>query len=157
MKKWDEEGKHEDLDLPTVTTWVQIHDLLPQLKHDSTVEAIASYIFPKFHRVDRSSLEHKGWRRFIRVLVEVELEEPVPIGFEYLEGDKSFWVSFNYEKVNELCYLCGRIGHQIHKCNIREEHREKRLSTKASKIYTAALKAGRESLASSHPPSFNQK
>ncbi|CAL1405698.1 unnamed protein product [Linum trigynum] len=157
IQKWDEETKPEEVEFPTVTLWAQIHDLPQVLKEENSIQNVAEFLFPKLHRVDRSSLEATGWMRFTRVLIEVDLQEPVLIGFEYPLGRKAVWVSLKYERFTDLCYFCGKIGHLFHSCQTREECREKGYNTEPSGIYRAALKAGYESPAATPPASFRRK
>ncbi|CAL1374543.1 unnamed protein product [Linum trigynum] len=157
LLKWDGETKPIEAEFPSITLWIQFHDLPEVLRDEKSIQTVAEFVFPKFHRVDSSRLEAHGWMKFFRVLVEVDLQEPVPIGFEYPLGKKSVWVSINYERVTDLCYFCGKIGHQMYACQTREECRTKGLSTEPSGIYSAALKAGYQSPAATPPASFSHK
>ncbi|CAL1405002.1 unnamed protein product [Linum trigynum] len=154
LKKWDGELNPEEVEFNTTAMWVQIHNIPNPLRDDDTVEAIASFVFPQFLKLDRTNTDARGWRRFFRVMVEVDFREPIPTGFEYPVGKRSVWVSFKYERLSDLCYFCGKIGHPIHLCEIREENRQKGMSIEPSGIYTAALKAGPDSPTCVPPPSF---
>ncbi|CAL1412681.1 unnamed protein product [Linum trigynum] len=50
---------------------------------------------------------------FIRVLVEVDISEPLPPGFYIeIEEGREHWVEFKYERLpSNVCYGCGKIGH----------------------------------------------
>ncbi|CAL1387354.1 unnamed protein product [Linum trigynum] len=157
LKKWDGEQKAEPSDIPTVALWVQMHDLPQSLKEEEAIQAVAAFIFPQFHCIDQSNFDFRGWLKFIIAKVEVSIDDPIPIGFEYPIGDRSIWVSFKYERIMDLCYFCGRLGHLIHNCLNREEHRRLGLSTDPSEVYTDALRAGHDSPANTPPTSFREK
>ncbi|CAL1393320.1 unnamed protein product [Linum trigynum] len=157
LKKWDGEQKAEAENIETITLWVQIHDLPQSLKDEEAIKALAEYIFPQFHCIDQSNFDCRGWLKFIRAKVEVQLDQPIPIGFEYPLGEKSIWVSFKYERIMDLCFFCGRLGHLIHNCLEREDHQRRGLSIDPSEVYTAALKAGHDSPANTPPASFREK
>ncbi|CAL1402100.1 unnamed protein product [Linum trigynum] len=157
LKKWDGEQKAEAIDIQTVTLRVQMHDLPQSLKDEESIQAVADFIFLYYYGIDQSNFDFRGWLKFIRVKVEVELDKPVPIGFEYPLGERSIRVSFKYERIVDLCYFCGRLGHPIQNCLDREDHRRRGLNTDPSEVYTTALKAGHDSPANTPPLSFREK
>ena len=55
--------------------------------------------------------------KFIRVKVEVKVDDPLRSGF-YLDRSPQpdLWIQFKYERVAEFCYKCGRLGHLKARC-----------------------------------------
>lgn len=51
--------------------------------------------------------------------MEVPLDKPLWRGAHVLspEGDK-VWVAFQYERLQGLCFNCGRLGHETKTCDI---------------------------------------
>ncbi|CAL1406720.1 unnamed protein product [Linum trigynum] len=101
--------------------------------------------------MDRASLTFNGYRRFIRMLAEIEVSEPIPTGFDFPFTDEatgreySEEITFKYERLVELCYFIGRIGHNWPTCTRMKEERKKGGHVKLSDIYTSELKVGIDS------------
>lgn len=54
--------------------------------------------------------------RFAKMLVEVNLTQPlIRATTIYFEGEKR-WVTFRYEQLPAFCYYCGRLGHSERNC-----------------------------------------
>ncbi|CAA0820085.1 Unknown protein [Striga hermonthica] len=110
----------------------------------------------------RRSLFGKGvsWVVFLKILVVVDTKEPIPRCTNVKLGDERVRVSFRYERLVDLCYYCGRIGHLDRNCGERMEDIDKkkvkegqfgeRLKT------TEKFPGGRSSYASSSDVKANQ-
>ncbi|KAH7834261.1 hypothetical protein Vadar_014353 [Vaccinium darrowii] len=65
-------------------------------------------------------------RSYLRIRVEVDLDQPLPRGF-WLRckpaTSKDCWIWYKYERLSDFCYACGRIGHDNKVCKLvsREE------------------------------------
>ncbi|KAF7147814.1 hypothetical protein RHSIM_Rhsim03G0116700 [Rhododendron simsii] len=58
-------------------------------------------------------------RSLLRVRVEINLNLPLPQGFwlrAQLAATKGLWISYKYEKLSDLCFACGRLGHDNRSC-----------------------------------------
>ncbi|CAL1392793.1 unnamed protein product [Linum trigynum] len=92
--------------------WVQIHGLHEKMRVENNVESIGTYYFPKLLDLDRCGLDFNGYHIFSSVLVEVDINEPIPTGFDFPFADEDTrieycdWISFKYERLVELCYFC---------------------------------------------------
>ncbi|CAN1141406.1 hypothetical protein LINPERHAP2_LOCUS12479 [Linum perenne] len=115
LKKVDELANPDNVSFDSIDLWVQMHNFPAKFKSLENVKMVANSYF-KFLEVDRAGLQPGTWNRFIRVMVEVDIREPLPECFfipSELSRDK---VDFIYEKVNERCTACQRIGHTGFMC-----------------------------------------
>ncbi|CAL1375453.1 unnamed protein product [Linum trigynum] len=155
LQKWNGRGLPEEVNMDRLACWVQIHGLHQCMRVESNIKDIGTYYFPKFLGLDRGGLEFNGYRLYSRVLVELDLNEPVPVGFDFPFLDESTgvehceWISFKYERLVELCYFCGYVGHNWPTCARMAEERKRDPEVGLSEIYNASLKAGIDSPRSS--------
>ncbi|KAI0524557.1 hypothetical protein KFK09_003931 [Dendrobium nobile] len=57
-----------------------------------------------------------GKREFSRICVRIELEKKLLIGV-WVEGSAGrFFQRVEYEKIDLLCYQCGKVGHEVKSC-----------------------------------------
>ncbi|KAH7533886.1 hypothetical protein FEM48_Zijuj04G0179200 [Ziziphus jujuba var. spinosa] len=54
--------------------------------------------------------------QFMRIQVKIEVTKPLLTGFFQNIKGKKMWVNFCYEKLGDLCYHCGIIGHLKKSC-----------------------------------------
>ncbi|KAM0962979.1 hypothetical protein ACFX13_022448 [Malus domestica] len=55
---------------------------------------------------------------FLRVKILVDTINPLTPGcWLARNGDRDSWVEFSYEKLQDFCYKCGRIGHAVIECS----------------------------------------
>lgn len=57
-----------------------------------------------------------GWSKFMRVRVDVRLDKPLRRGAYIATSNGSKWVKFKYEKLMDICYACGKLGHNYQQC-----------------------------------------
>ncbi|CAL1409409.1 unnamed protein product [Linum trigynum] len=151
IERYNGRGRPEDVPIEKMAMWVQIHGLHQNQRNEENMVTIGSSYFLELLDLDRASLDYTGYRRFLRILVEVDIREPVPTGFDFPFIDEFSGVEhcevidFKYERLVELCYYCGRIGHNWQTCRRMNEERKKNGVAYLSEIYTAALKAGVDS------------
>jgi len=50
--------------------------------------------------------------KFLRVKVELKVEDPLWSGF-FLDRKPQLdlWIQFKYERLADICFKCGRLGH----------------------------------------------
>jgi hypothetical protein len=68
-------------------------------------------------QVEDCSGASKTFRSYLRILVKINVLEPLKLGFMFyhVEGDP-IWISFKYERLNIYCITCDRIGHKNQNC-----------------------------------------
>ncbi|CAL1397337.1 unnamed protein product [Linum trigynum] len=151
IERYNGRGKPENVPIEKMAMWVQIHGLHQNQRNEENMVAIGSSYFLELLDIDRASLEYSGYRRFLRILVEVDIREPIPTGFDFPFLDEHSGVEhcevidFKYERLVELCYFCGRIGHNWPTCRRMNEERKRSGVAYLSDVYTASLKAGVDS------------
>lgn len=68
-------------------------------------------------KVDEASGGKKIFRSYLRLLVEIDITQPVKAGFSLRREEyKSLWIYLKYERLDMYCASCGRIGHKLHSC-----------------------------------------
>ena len=68
-------------------------------------------------KVEDSSSEKKTLRSFLRLLVEIEVCNPLKPRFTFRrDGGESLWIFLKYERLDIYCTFCGRIGHKLIHC-----------------------------------------
>lgn len=68
------------------------------------------------HNVEEDQIMQQ--RTFLRILVEVDMEEPLLPGFKWVDSHgKEKWASVRYERLTDICYGCGKIGHNTTSCS----------------------------------------
>ncbi|CAN1150975.1 hypothetical protein LINPERHAP2_LOCUS17899 [Linum perenne] len=115
LKKGDDYNNPDDVPFDTMDLWVQFHNLPAKYKSMENIKTVANNYF-KYKEIDRAGLQPGTWHRFVRVWVEIDLREPLPNYFIIPTGAARERVDFVYEKVNELCKACARIGHTEFSC-----------------------------------------
>ncbi|KAF4365745.1 hypothetical protein G4B88_020413, partial [Cannabis sativa] len=70
-------------------------------------------------KVDLNEENPATWGKFLKVLVDVEVEKPLFSGcfFDVASGVKK-WIQVKYEKIGIFCYFCGCLGHQRRGCKL---------------------------------------
>jgi hypothetical protein len=96
--------------------WIQIHGFpLDNLTLKNVVaigKGMGSLI-----QVEDCSGESKTFRSYLRILVKLNVQEPLKPGFLFCRADgEQFQISFKYERLDIYCSSCGRIGHKNQSC-----------------------------------------
>nr|POE99712.1 hypothetical protein CFP56_36054 [Quercus suber] len=119
IKKWSSDLTWQEVDFLSSSIWVQIHGLLALWKIEENLRKIGCKV-GLVSEVDLVDDPGGAWRRFIRVRVDVDTSKPLLLGvFLSSPNKKNLWIGLKYEKIANLCYQCGLIGHEQKACNTK--------------------------------------
>ncbi|KAI9111818.1 hypothetical protein K1719_017508 [Acacia pycnantha] len=107
----------EEIDFSRCPVWVQMHNvLMEEICLENTI-AIGGFVREVMMAED-PYYDDRYLRSFLRARIVVDLRKPLAYGFwlDRPEGGK-VWISIRYEKLQSLCYKCGKIGHDNRGCN----------------------------------------
>ncbi|KAI9113091.1 hypothetical protein K1719_015616 [Acacia pycnantha] len=116
IQHWDEYMIFGEVNFDWCPFWVQFHGLPHAaldgenaIKLGDAVGRTVLYESPKLQ--DRLS------RTFIRARVLIRVHEPLVKGFWVPRPNRDpIWVTVRYERLQNYCYDCGRIGHESRNC-----------------------------------------
>ncbi|XP_028551527.1 uncharacterized protein LOC110100832 [Dendrobium catenatum] len=117
MEKWTPEfstNSNKGLSSPI---WIRMHQLPLQCWDEKNIACIASMI-GKPLMLDGNMFQW-GRREFARVCVRISLDKPLPLGVWVDSISGRFFQPVKYEKVSNLCYGCGKIGHMENDCELK--------------------------------------
>lgn len=107
-----------ELSFNTSSFWIQIHGLPVEKLNRTNAEIIVKRL-GKLLALEANPEGDCLTRGFLRVRVEINLEQPLSKGF-WLKGKSESgqdrWISFRFEKLPDFCYACGRLGHDNRAC-----------------------------------------
>ncbi|XP_048421191.1 uncharacterized protein LOC103936395 [Pyrus x bretschneideri] len=111
--KWPPELALEELELNAVPFWTQIRGIPLGLASVENVQRVIK------EAGEFIAMEDPGHARgFVRVRILVDTEKPLFKGcWIRRESNKETWVKFRYERLQDFCYKCGRIGHINTECS----------------------------------------
>jgi hypothetical protein len=81
-----------------------------------------------------------GWVEYLRVRIQVKMNQPLPSGWVLKLKGQSLWIGFKYERIPKFYFSCRLIYHGRNGCPWREvrrkhgtkDHQEYRLWLRAS-------------------------
>ncbi|CAA0837934.1 Unknown protein [Striga hermonthica] len=108
-----------EADKHKVDLWVQIHGLpLHWITEDTGLKIgklfanVKDVFVPDFGSITG---------RWIKILVQIDLNEHLLRGTKIKLGRELIWVDFRYENLQSFCYYCGLIGHSERECTRKKE------------------------------------
>ena len=70
----------------------------------------------RFIEVNRRSWQ-SDQAKIIRVRVELEIDKPLRRGAYIASSeDERLWLTFKYERLPTVCFICGKLGHDNKHC-----------------------------------------
>lgn len=103
-----------NIDFSKLQTWVQVHGLSLEMMNETNANSIANSLGRCIRIEENQIMQH---RTFLRLLVEVDTAEPLMPGFNWVNSrGQGKWASIRYERLTDICYGCGRIGHASSVC-----------------------------------------
>ncbi|OMO55184.1 reverse transcriptase [Corchorus capsularis] len=116
LKYWPPDKAIREVDLDSIAFWVQIHSLPREMMMKSNAMKIGSSL-GKVIEIEEPRGRFGINRSFLRVRVESRAENPlVPVCWVNRPGGDRAWAEFNYEKLSDFCFNCGRLGHTCKFC-----------------------------------------
>ncbi|KAL6570178.1 hypothetical protein OROMI_014692 [Orobanche minor] len=116
MFRWDPFFNFKE-EPAVVPLWVKIHALPPQWFDFRSLKTIASSV-GEFLKVDEPT-HNRSRLSFARICVEVNLKNHLPKKINLQVGEDSVPLDIEFEKVPQYCNYCKHIGHDIHKCYMK--------------------------------------
>ena len=100
------------MNMEEIMFWVQVRGIPPYLCSEANVRKLADKVgeFVELEDIEKA-------RGFLRVKVAVDTSKPLATGCWVPREDKNeSWIEFRYERLQDFCYKCGRIGHANTEC-----------------------------------------
>lgn len=67
--------------------------------------------------MDYDDSDPLGWEEEMRIKALIEIDKPLRRGVTISTGrGLSKWVGVKYERIGDLCFFCGRLGHMDREC-----------------------------------------
>lgn len=113
----------EDFKNTKINAWLHIHGLPFEFRGMEYVKCFVNYAGSV-----RNTNRGKGHREaryegeFMKVRIELDTNEPIlPDFFFKRVGRLSTWIPMKYERLPNVCFCCGRMGHGTRLC--KEKHK----------------------------------
>lgn len=104
----------EDLDFTKVVMWVQVQGLSLDMLNAQNAECIGSNIGRCISVETEQTMKQNT---FFRLQLEIDTSISLMEGFWWVNSrGQDKWASIRYERLSDLCFGCGRIGHTSHHC-----------------------------------------
>ncbi|XP_050255165.1 uncharacterized protein LOC126701066 [Quercus robur] len=115
LQRYDKKVPIRELVFKKVAIWIQIHDIpAPNMTRE-----VAKDLCGNVGIVEKMThLSEMVGRSFMRVQVVIDVSLPLCRDrlISFNEGEEG-WVSFNYERLPNICYWCGCLNHRDKDCD----------------------------------------
>lgn len=116
LREWKTDIALKEMCFETTTFWVQIKALPLQFMTKKNAEMIGN-LFSKLLRYESFTRTNIIGTKYLRMQVEIEVSKPLSVGFFHNMGKGERWISFQYERLSDLCYRCNILGHVERNCS----------------------------------------
>lgn len=101
----------------SINFWVQVSDLPIGYMSEGVGKQLGDFI-GKFIEYDVNN-NSVLWRSYMRIRVAVDVRYPLKRCKKIRKpGGEWFLTNFKYERLGSFCFLCGRLGHTEHFCEL---------------------------------------
>lgn len=119
LQYWTPQATVKDIDFSRVHFWIQLHGLPFENLNVKCAKKILAYIGDVIE-IENPYVEGSFIRHFIRARVRLNFLEPLFSGCWVPRRNlPNIWMGVKYEKLQDMCFKCGIIGHEQRTC--REE------------------------------------
>ncbi|KAK4254228.1 hypothetical protein QN277_009635 [Acacia crassicarpa] len=106
----------EEFDFSRCPVWIQLHNVPMEAMCLENAITIGGYVGEVVLAED-PVYNGRLLRSFLRVRVVLDLRKPLSSGFWLPRPDgQQVWISIRFEKLQNFCYNCGKIGHENKSC-----------------------------------------
>jgi hypothetical protein len=114
VKAWNIQTDPTVEDFTQAPVWIQLWGLPPHCKTKKMGESIGNLL----GKVEASEFyEYPGKKMIIKIKVAINVLQPIQSGI--LIGnhkDGTTWIDFRYERLPQVCFQCGILGHMEQLC-----------------------------------------
>jgi hypothetical protein len=112
---WDRKTDPYKLDFEHAAVWIQLWGLPPHCKTKKMGESIGELL----GKVEASEFyEYPGKKMIIKIKVAINVHQPIAAGILIGNAnDGTNWIDFRYEKLPQVCFKCGLLGHAENLCH----------------------------------------
>lgn len=98
------------------TFWVQVHGLPALWNTEDNLRKIGSRLGTVIE-LDLVGDSGGAWKKIVRIRVDIPLGKPLFPGlFLPHPNNTDCWIVLKYEKLADVCYKCGVVGHEERSC-----------------------------------------
>ncbi|CAA0818673.1 Unknown protein, partial [Striga hermonthica] len=120
LQEWQDNISSTHTSFDILHLWVHVYNV-PFHWQSAEVGLKIGRLFKGVKNVTLSTAGDNGAGRVIRILAAINIKEPLLRCANVRLGNKTIKVSFKYEKLVNLCYYCGKLGHLDRDCTKRIE------------------------------------